>query len=100
MVISSIYVRHNSLVRPIERGTETSDEAIDGEANVQWSIVLVKPDLMFPPHPLASETPEPSSSESTLLFRIPLWMDVSMHLLPALALALRESPVPPIAFPI
>ena len=45
---------------------------------------------MFPPHPLSTESAEPSSSDKALLFRIPLWMDISMHLLPAVVLAIRE----------
>lgn len=51
---------------------------------------------MFPPMPDAvNGGSEPTSSEdSSLLFRIPLWMDLSMHLLPAVALILRESLTP------
>ena len=49
---------------------------------------------MFPAAPTESSTPEPSSSDKTLLFRIPLWMDISMHLLPAVALTIRASKLP------
>jgi hypothetical protein len=55
----------------------------------QWSIVLTKPDLMFPAQTNTNATnAEPSADPADLLFRIPLWMDLSMHLLPAVALLL------------
>jgi hypothetical protein len=44
---------------------------------------------MFPPKPdsIAGATnAEPTNQTADLLFRIPLWMDLSMHLLPAVAL--------------
>jgi hypothetical protein len=55
---------------------------------------LVKPELMFPPKPdsIAGTTnAEPTNQTADLLFRIPLWMDLSMHLLPAVALIIGTS---------
>ena len=45
---------------------------------------------MFPSKPVDSAT-EPSSQTADLLFRIPLWMDLSMHAVPALVLLLGKS---------
>ncbi|KAK8869955.1 hypothetical protein IAR55_000524 [Kwoniella newhampshirensis] len=56
-------------------------------SSIYWSLVLLAPHLMFPASPDAGSSSEPSSSGGQeLLFRIPLWMDISMHLAPALAL--------------
>jgi hypothetical protein len=63
---------------------------------------LIKPELMFPPKSAHNITgsgtnAEPTNQTADLLFRIPLWMDLSMHLLPAVALIIgkpsRPSPV-------
>lgn len=57
----------------------------------QWSLVAFKPDLMFPPNPDLASSQEPSAAPSSdLLFRIPLWMDISMHAAPAIALLIGE----------
>jgi hypothetical protein len=53
---------------------------------------------MFPPKPdsIAGATnAEPTNQTADLLFRIPLWMDLSMHLLPAVALIIGTSPFAP-----
>ncbi|KAL7422239.1 hypothetical protein Q5752_002885 [Cryptotrichosporon argae] len=60
-------------------------------SSIYWPLVLFAPALMFPPAPEHATTPEPSAvaagdAPADLLFRIPLWMDLSMHALPALAL--------------
>lgn len=39
----------------------------------------------------ASANAEPTNQTADLLFRIPLWMDISMHLLPAVALIIGRS---------
>ncbi|EIW69504.1 hypothetical protein TREMEDRAFT_30965 [Tremella mesenterica DSM 1558] len=58
-------------------------------SSIYWPLVLFRPELMFPPNPVISITPEPSSSPNTdLLFRIPLWMDLSMHAVPGIVLLL------------
>ena len=56
---------------------------------------------MFPPQtdynmtnaagPGTGTNAEPTNQTADLLFRIPLWMDLSMHLLPAVALILGQS---------
>jgi len=49
---------------------------------------------MFPPKPDAiagATNAEPTNQTADLLFRIPLWMDLSMHLLPAVALIIGTS---------
>jgi hypothetical protein len=51
---------------------------------------------MFPPKPdsIAGATnAEPTNQTADLLFRIPLWMDLSMHLLPAVALIIGMNPL-------
>jgi hypothetical protein len=53
---------------------------------------------MFPPKPdsIAGATnAEPTNQTADLLFRIPLWMDLSMHLLPAVALIIGMYPLIP-----
>jgi hypothetical protein len=45
---------------------------------------------MYPPHPDMNQPGEPTAA-SDLLFRIPLWMDISIHLLPAIALVIGTS---------
>ncbi|WVF72337.1 hypothetical protein IAT40_007150 [Kwoniella sp. CBS 6097] len=56
-------------------------------SSIYWSIILLAPHLMLPPKPNMASSPEPSSSGmEDGLFRIPLWMDMSMHLAPAVAL--------------
>ncbi|OCF38345.1 hypothetical protein I317_07889 [Kwoniella heveanensis CBS 569] len=56
-------------------------------SSIYWSIILLAPELMLPPAPDMASSPEPSSSGfEDGLFRIPLWMDMSMHLAPAVAL--------------
>ncbi|WVR05049.1 hypothetical protein IAU60_002061 [Kwoniella sp. DSM 27419] len=59
-------------------------------SSIYWSIILIAPQLMLPPRPDLQSAPEPASAEAVGdgLFRIPLWMDMSMHLLPAVALIL------------
>ncbi|CAD6566640.1 MAG: hypothetical protein TREMPRED_002876 [Tremellales sp. Tagirdzhanova-0007] len=59
-------------------------------ASIYWPLVLFAPSLMFPSKPVDSAT-EPSSQTADLLFRIPLWMDLSMHAVPALVLLLGKS---------
>ena len=51
----------------------------------QWTLLLAFPHLIVPPAP--SEPGEPNSSEAPKFMLIPFWMDISLHLLPALALA-------------
>lgn len=56
---------------------------------------------MFPPQtdynlnntagPGTGANAEPTNQTADLLFRIPLWMDLSMHLLPAVALIIGTS---------
>lgn len=96
IVISSIYVRLSSLLLPVEGETPA-------DHSTQWSIVLIKPELMFPPQTeykfdnISSDSvggaanAEPTNQTADLLFRIPLWMDISMHLLPAVALIIGMS---------
>ena len=51
---------------------------------------------MFPPKPDAiagATNAEPTNQTADLLFRIPLWMDLSMHLLPAVALIIGMYPL-------
>nr|ODN99741.1 hypothetical protein L204_02174 [Cryptococcus depauperatus CBS 7855] len=56
---------------------------------IYWSIIIIAPELMLPPtSPSASQGEASSSSAQPDLFRIPLWMDLSMHLLPTVALLL------------
>nr|XP_031858838.1 uncharacterized protein CI109_005793 [Kwoniella shandongensis]KAA5525910.1 hypothetical protein CI109_005793 [Kwoniella shandongensis] len=56
-------------------------------SSIYWSLVLFAPHLMLPSNSSAGNPSEPSSAEGMdSLFRIPLWMDISMHLVPALAL--------------
>ncbi|ORY25722.1 FAR-17a/AIG1-like protein [Naematelia encephala] len=58
-------------------------------SSIYWPLVLLAPHLMFPPNPDLVSSPEPSSiPQADLLFRIPLWMDLSMHALPAAVLLL------------
>ncbi|KAK4687737.1 hypothetical protein P7C73_g2395, partial [Tremellales sp. Uapishka_1] len=47
---------------------------------IYWPIIIFAPSLMLP-------STEPSA-ESDGLFRIPLWMDLSMHAVPAIALVI------------
>ena len=67
--------------------------ATNAQANraTQWPLVLFAPSLMFPPKPNAEASPEPSSSTPDILFRIPLWMDLSMHAVPAVVLLIGKS---------
>jgi hypothetical protein len=49
---------------------------------------------MFPPNPDLLDPfreGEPTTASADLLFRIPLWMDISMHALPAISLLIGES---------
>lgn len=58
---------------------------------MQWSIILTAPHLMLPPTSPDAVQGEPSSSGTgPSLFRIPLWMDLSMHLVPAVALLIGK----------
>ncbi|KGB74197.1 hypothetical protein I307_06152 [Cryptococcus deuterogattii 99/473] len=56
-------------------------------SSIYWSIILTAPELMLPPTSPDAIQGAPSSSDAGLsLFRIPLWIDLSMHLVPAIAL--------------
>ncbi|WVQ77961.1 hypothetical protein IAT38_000042 [Cryptococcus sp. DSM 104549] len=56
-------------------------------SSIYWGIILTVPHLMLPPAPDLASAPEPSSHGAEPdLFRIPLWMDLSMHALPAVSL--------------
>ncbi|WWC69613.1 uncharacterized protein I206_103556 [Kwoniella pini CBS 10737] len=57
-------------------------------SSIYWSIILFAPELMLPPNPELSSSSEPSAEAKDPLFRIPLLMDLSMHALPAVALAI------------
>ncbi|WRT66975.1 uncharacterized protein IL334_003940 [Kwoniella shivajii] len=58
-------------------------------SSIYWSIILLSPELMLPPNPALQNTQEPSASDNAdPLFRIPLTMDLSMHLVPAVVLLL------------
>ena len=46
---------------------------------------------MFPPNPMLKGAEPSAIKPADLLFRIPLWMDLSMHALPAMALMLGGS---------
>ncbi|WVQ71396.1 hypothetical protein IAR50_000930 [Cryptococcus sp. DSM 104548] len=62
--------------------------------SIYWSLIIFAPHLMLPPtdpavpHGANQGAPSSSTAEPTL-FRIPLWMDISMHFLPGLALLLE-----------
>lgn len=58
-------------------------------ADTQWPLILFAPSLIVPPaDPLADMTKIDAGAE---LFFIPLWMDLGLHLVPAVALLLGES---------
>ncbi|ODN73543.1 hypothetical protein L202_08042 [Cryptococcus amylolentus CBS 6039] len=55
--------------------------------SIYWSLIIFAPHLMLPPtDPDAAQGAPSSSTAEPTLFRIPLWMDMSMHLLPGIAL--------------
>lgn len=94
LVISSIYVSHLK-----EFSLPPSMAAIVLRTDPQWPIVIFTPHLMLPPLPQSTSTStstgtEPSSEPSASLFYIPLWMDLSMHALPAFVLLFGKSKLP------
>lgn len=50
--------------------------------------MLSRPELLYPPNPYfgPSREGDPTVISSDILFRIPLWIDISLHAIPPLAL--------------
>jgi len=53
--------------------------------------VYFTPHLMLPPKDASSTAGEPSSDPSETFFYIPLWLDLSLHALPAVILLFGAS---------
>lgn len=60
-------------------------------STIYWGLLLAAPSLILPPKVRSTTQPgEPSSSDDAPeLFRIPLWIDISLHLVPAVVLAIE-----------
>ncbi|GFZ46314.1 hypothetical protein JCM24511_04561 [Saitozyma sp. JCM 24511] len=79
-----------TFIRPIKRSLLLFSMPVEIViTSIYWTLVAIKPELMFPPNPDLLDPfreGEPSTASADLLFRIPLWMDFSMHALPAISL--------------